>query len=87
MTTLSDGIAKNFGPRSKIFSVSVKGRGAISMTGHAGPAYWFSKARGRFVTSTFYRQDYPDRVGTWAETGLVAGYADRDRTLLPKPDV
>ena len=74
-STISDEIALHFGPEAKIFGVSVKDRGAISMAGHAGTAYWFSKAEGRFVTSTFYRDAYPDWVADWAAKGMVASYA------------
>ncbi len=81
-STLSDEIALHFGPEAKIFGVSVKDRSAISMAGHAGQAYWFSKAEGRFVTSTFYRQDYPDWIETWHAKGLVGSYANTAWTLL-----
>ncbi|WP_299643041.1 alkaline phosphatase family protein [uncultured Ruegeria sp.] len=80
-STLSDEIALHFGPASKIFGVSVKDRGAIAMAGHAGQAYWFSKAEGRFVTSTFYRNDYPGWVADWEEWGKVASYSNQDWIL------
>lgn len=81
-STLSDEIAMRFGPKAKIFGVSVKDRGAISMAGHAGQAYWFSKAEGRFVTSQFYRDDYPDWIADWNDTGKVASYADTNWTTM-----
>lgn len=80
-STISDEIALHFGPASKIFGVSVKDRGAIAMAGHAGQAYWFSKSEGRFVTSSFYRDDYPNWMAEWDSKGLVASYADQDWTL------
>lgn len=84
-TTISDEIALHFGPKARIFGVSVKDRGAISMAGHAGQAYWFSKAEGRFVTSTFYRDDYPAWMAQWEAKGMVASYANTDWTLLLDP--
>jgi len=48
---------------AKAIAVSVKDRGAISMAGHGGTAYWFSKSSGQFVTSTYYLKKYP----TWVE--------------------
>ncbi len=84
-TTLSDEIAKHFGPESRVFGVSVKDRGAIAMAGHAGQAYWFSKAEGRFVTSTFYREAYPGWVGDWSAKGMVESYADTSWNLLLDP--
>ena len=53
-STLSDEMAIHYAGRSKIFGVSVKDRGAISLAGHAGKAFWFSKASGEFVTSNYY---------------------------------
>jgi len=81
-STLSDEIALHFGREAKIFGVSVKDRGAISMAGHAGQAYWFSKAEGRFVTSTFYRQSYPAWLDAWHAKKLVDSYANADWKLL-----
>ena len=41
-STFSDELRASNGGRSKVIGVSVKDRGAISMAGHAGTAYWFS---------------------------------------------
>lgn len=81
-STISDEIALHFGQEAKIFGISVKDRGAISMAGHAGQAYWFSKSAGRFVTSTFYRQEYPVWVEEWHAQGLVRSYENKDWNLL-----
>jgi predicted AlkP superfamily pyrophosphatase or phosphodiesterase len=84
-STIGDEIRMHFGPEAKVFGVSVKDRGAIAFAGHAGQAYWFSKAEGRFVTSTFYRDDYPAWVSEWEAKGLVQSYANTDWTLsLPQ---
>ncbi len=80
-STISDEVALHFGPNARIFGVSVKDRGAISMAGHAGQAYWFSKSEGRFVTSTFYRADYPDWVDRWHDKDLTASYAGKSWEL------
>jgi predicted AlkP superfamily pyrophosphatase or phosphodiesterase len=61
-STFSDELAIHFAGQSKIFAVSVKDRGAVSMAGHAGKAFWFSKAGGEFVTSNYYYKKYPDWV-------------------------
>ena len=48
-------------PRSQIASVSGKDRGAVLPAAHAkGQVYWFGSGAGRFVTSTYYRDRYPD---------------------------
>ena len=81
-STISDEISSHFGPASKVFGVSVKDRGAIFVAGHAGQAYWFSKSEGRFVTSTFYRDDYPAWMAEWDKKGVVSSYANINWTLL-----
>ncbi len=45
-STFSDELFVSTGGRSKIFGVSIKDRGAVSLAGHAGKAFWFSKKTG-----------------------------------------
>jgi hypothetical protein len=84
-TTIGDEIALSIGPEAKVFGVSVKDRGAITMAGHAGTAYWFSKSEGRMVTSTFYKKAYPDWVDAWNAKGVPASYADKSWELSKEP--
>ncbi len=44
-STFSDQLAISNGGKSKIFGVSVKDRGAVSLAGHAGKAFWFWQRR------------------------------------------
>lgn len=81
-TTISDEIALSLGPESKVYGVSIKDRGAITLAGHAGTAYWFSKSGGSMVTSTFYMDDYPEWVNVWNAKGVPAGYANTSWKLL-----
>ena len=74
-STIADEIAIGM-EGAKVFGVSVKDRGAIAMAGQAGKAYWFSKSEGRFVSSSYYMDAYPDWVTTWNEAGHVARYGD-----------
>ncbi len=64
-STFGDELVVHNGGRSRVFSVSVKDRGAILPGGHAGKAFWFSKSSGHFVTSTYYYDDYPVWVKHW----------------------
>ena len=64
-STFGDELAVHYGGRSKVFGVSVKDRGAVSMAGHAGKAFWFSKKSGEFVTSSYYYEQYPAWVTEW----------------------
>jgi predicted AlkP superfamily pyrophosphatase or phosphodiesterase len=81
-STFSDEMAVHFAGRSKIFAVSVKDRGAVSLAGHAGKAFWFSKASGEFVTSNYYYQQYPDWVNEWNARKSVTAYADKSWELM-----
>ncbi|MDB4516840.1 alkaline phosphatase family protein, partial [Crocinitomicaceae bacterium] len=80
-STFSDEMAVHFGGRSRIFAVSVKDRGAVSLAGHAGKAFWFSKASGEFVTSNYYYEQYPDWVNEWNVRKPAANYAEKSWTL------
>ena len=80
-STFSDEMAVHFGGRSRIFAVSVKDRGAVSLAGHAGKAFWFSKASGEFVTSNYYYKQYPDWVNEWNMRKPAANYAEKYWTL------
>lgn len=66
-TTFGDELMISNSGKSKVFGVSVKDRGAISLAGHSGKAFWFSKAQSEFVTSDYYYDEYPDWVSRWNE--------------------
>lgn len=86
VSTFSDELALHTAGRAKVFGVSVKDRGAVSMAGHAGTAYWFSKKAGEFVTSTYYADAYPQWVIDWNHRRLPFEHAgtswqlDRERS-------
>jgi len=47
-------------PESRVASISLKDRAAITMAGKTrSQVYWIVPAAGRFVTSTYYRDQYP----------------------------
>jgi arylsulfatase A-like enzyme len=81
-TTFSDELVAHTAGGAKVFGVSVKDRGAISMAGHAGKAFWFSKKTGEFVSSTFYYEEYPDWVTAWNQKRLADNYAGKAWELL-----
>ena len=81
-STFSDELRSNSGGRSKVFGISVKDRGAISMAGHSGTAYWFSKAGGEFVTSTYYLDQYPDWVTAFNAQQPTQQFANTSWDLL-----
>ena len=81
-STFSDELAVHYGGRSKIFGVSVKDRGAVSLAGHAGKAFWFSKASGEFVTSSYYYDQYPEWVQAWNAGKPAQAYAGKSWKLM-----
>lgn len=83
-STFSDELAVHFAGRSKIFAVSVKDRGAVSLAGHAGKAFWFSKKSGEFVTSNYYYDRYPDWVTRWNARKLASDYSGKAWELTHK---
>jgi predicted AlkP superfamily pyrophosphatase or phosphodiesterase len=86
-STFSDELAAHTAGKAKIFGVSVKDRGAVSMAGHAGKAFWFSKASGEFVTSTYYYDAYPQWVKDWNAAKLAQVYAGTSWDLTHKPEM
>jgi len=84
-STFSDELAVHFNGASKIFAVSVKDRGAVSLAGHAGKAFWFSKVGGEFVTSSYYYDAYPDWVTAWNARKPAQAYAGTSWELLQDP--
>jgi len=86
VSTFSDELAMHSLGKSKIFGVSVKDRGAVSMAGHAGKAFWFSKKAGEFVTSHFYYQRYPQWVLDWNGQHQPQAYANKSWKLIREAD-
>lgn len=81
-STFSDELAAHFNGKSRIFAVSVKDRGAVSLAGHAGNAFWFSKSSREFVTSTYYYKQYPAWVTAWNARKPAMAYAGKSWALL-----
>ena len=86
VTTFSDELRSNTDGNAKVIGVSVKDRGAISMAGHSGTAYWFSKASGEFVSSTYYLDQYPDWVSDFNSTNPAQQFAGTQWQLLHDQD-
>lgn len=86
VTTFADELAIHTAGLSKTFGVSIKDRGAVSMAGHVGKAFWFSKANGEFVTSNYYYDTYPAWVTEWNKQKLAASYSGKSWNLLHNQD-
>jgi len=75
-TTVGDELSLASGDRSRVFSVSIKDRGAILPGGYRGKAFWYSVQTGGFTTSRFY---YPAGEPAWLADWNGAEPADRYR--------
>lgn len=81
-------------PEAKVVSVAGKDRSAILMAAHArGHVYWYDTGKKRFVTSTYYRSDYPDWVQRFNDDVLPAildstwvASAPAEARALARPD-
>jgi predicted AlkP superfamily pyrophosphatase or phosphodiesterase len=82
VSTFADELRSANNGQSKVVAVSVKDRGAISMAGHSGTAYWFSKASGGFVTSTYYMDRYPSWVTEFNAAQPAQQFANTSWDLL-----
>lgn len=85
-TTIGDELVLHRGGKSRAFSVSPKDRGAILPGGHLGKAFWYSKSRGQFVTSSFCYESYPDWAKSWNDADPLARYRGRAWELLNDPE-
>ncbi len=72
-TTVGDELILATAGRARVLAVSGKDRAAIIPAGRLGKAWWFDEGPGRFVTSAWYAERYPD----WAEQAGRSGAPDR----------
>ena len=69
--------------RPKVFGLSLKDRSAVLPAGHmADGAYWFDTGTGAFITSTFYRPDFPAWVAGFNAKKLGDASAGKTWTFL-----
>jgi len=85
-STFGDELVAASAGKSRVFSVSIKDRAAIFLGGHLGKAYWYSKLTGKFVSSTYYQEVYPEWVQRWNAGNPADQYRDTSWDLLLKPE-
>ena len=81
-STFADELVLATGGQSRVFSVSLKDRGAIIPAGHLGKAFWYASSTGEFTTSTFYYETVPDWVQAWNLTKPSNRYQGTSWKLL-----
>ncbi len=83
--TFSDKLSKQ-NPKSKIFGISTKDRGAIMLAGHFGKAFWYSKETGGITTSQYYYNKYPNWVSDWNKNNPIDRYYKKGWNLIYNKD-
>lgn len=84
-TTVTDELELFTNRRAKVVGLSIKDRGAILPAGHMADAAYFPDGRGgKFITSSFYRQELPEWVNKFNALNLPAKYIEKPWTpVLP----
>jgi len=77
---LRDGLADwivEHNPEARVLSVATKDRSAVLMAAKTqGEVYWNESVAGGFVTSSYYRNAYPDWVERFNRTSMPGIYGD-----------
>lgn len=74
-STLSDQLKLYTNLKSKVFSISIKDRGAILPVGHlADAAYWYNYKTGDFISSSYYVKALPDWLNSFNSKKLPQKY-------------
>jgi len=60
VTTVGDELRVATDLKSRVFAVSLKDRGAILPAGRLGVPYFYSAQTGRFISSDFYLEEFPE---------------------------
>ncbi len=81
-STTADEIAASRNYKSKVFTVSVKDRGAIFLAGFNGKAFWYNKNDGTFTTSDYYFDKMPKWATDWNNKKLTDKYIEEGWNLL-----
>jgi len=64
-------------PEARVVSISRKDRAAIALAGRAmGEVYWMDDPVAGFMTSTYYRSEYPEWVQRFNEEEMPGVYGD-----------
>ena len=72
-------------PESKVISISIKDRSSILPGGHLSDgSYWYDYASGKFITSTFFKNELPKWLQEFNETKNADKYLRTWDLLYPK---
>jgi hypothetical protein len=72
-------------PESKVISISIKDRSSILPGGHLSDgSYWYDYASGKFITSTFFKNELPKWLQQFNQTKNADKYLRTWDLLYPK---
>jgi len=83
-SSFGDELVLASGGKSRVFSVSIKDRGAILPGGHLGKAFWYSKKTGRFISSSYYYNQLPEWATSWNKQESADRYLAEKWRLMQK---
>ncbi|GGD48907.1 alkaline phosphatase family protein [Lacimicrobium alkaliphilum] len=84
-STFSDELYLASQGKAKIFSVSIKDRGAVLTGGQHGKSFWYDKSSGNMISSSFYFEQLPDYAQRFNQSGLKNRFLDEPWALsLPE---
>jgi predicted AlkP superfamily pyrophosphatase or phosphodiesterase len=75
-TTIGDELISATNGKARVFSVSIKDRSAIAMSGRGGKAFWYDTKTGHFTSSTYYYATQ-DQLPPWARQWNENNTTDR----------
>lgn len=83
-STIGDQLVQSNNGKSRVFSVSLKDRGAILPGGQKGKAFWYKWREGVFTTSGYYYKSgsLPQWLTEWNKEKKALGYKDKKWTLF-----
>ncbi|MCP5051614.1 MAG: alkaline phosphatase family protein [bacterium] len=81
-TTIGDEMVLASGGKSRVFSVSMKDRGAILMGGFLAKSFWYNSKNGQFITSPYYYKKPPQWLDDWNKQKKADGYKKKKWGLL-----
>ncbi|MDO8863138.1 alkaline phosphatase family protein [Haliea sp. E1-2-M8] len=85
-STFGDEIVLSSGEKSRMFSVSVKDRGAIIPGGRLGKAFWYDSGSGRFLSSDWYYDALPEWVTRFNDSARRDRYRGKAWSLQDPPE-
>ncbi len=85
-STFGDEIVLSSGGKSRLFSVSIKDRGAIIPGGRLGKAFWYDSGSGRFLSSDWYFDALPDWAVRFNDSPRKDRYRGKAWSLQDPPE-